>query len=100
MNHLAVVIHPADNVATAVVDLSAGDCVSFFVGQEVCECRLTESIPLGHKFALRALNVGENVVKYGEAIGSASAPIAKGEHVHVHNVESRRGRGDRSGDGA
>ncbi len=38
--------------------------------------------------------VGEEVRKYGEVIGLANAPISPGDHVHVHNVESQRGRGD------
>ncbi|MDR1603596.1 MAG: UxaA family hydrolase [Gracilibacteraceae bacterium] len=96
MNHRAVVIHPADNVATAVADLSAGENVSCFVGREVSACLLQDDIPLGHKFALTPLRVGEAVIKYGETIGAATAPIKVGTHVHVHNVESRRGRGDRS----
>jgi altronate dehydratase small subunit len=95
MNHLAVVIHPADNVATAVADLSAGKKVSYFVGQDVRECYLREDIPRGHKFALIDLRAGEAVIKYGETIGATVVPIAAGAHVHVHNVESQRGRGDR-----
>jgi altronate dehydratase small subunit len=41
-----------------------------------------------------AIGKGDDVVKYGEIIGRATADIAKGEHVHVHNIESLRGRGD------
>ena len=45
----------------------------------------------GHKYALRAIDVGENVVKYGMPIGHATAAIAKGEHVHVHNMATNLG---------
>ena len=42
----------------------------------------------GHKYALRDIAEGENVIKYGMPIGHATKPIAKGEHVHVHNVKT------------
>ena len=45
----------------------------------------------GHKYALRDIAEGENVVKYGMPIGHATKPIAKGEHVHVHNVKTNLG---------
>jgi altronate dehydratase small subunit len=91
---MAVVVQAADNVATAVADLSAGDKVSFFVGRDERECQLLEDIPRGHKFAIRDIAAGDNVIKYGEAIGAATAAIGAGRRAHVHNVESRRGRGD------
>jgi altronate dehydratase len=53
-------------------------------------------IPRGHKVALRAIRAGEPVVKYGHPIGAASVDIAPGDHVHIHNVSSGRGRGDLS----
>ena len=40
----------------------------------------------GHKYALRDIKKGENVIKYGNPIGHATADIKKGEHVHTHNV--------------
>jgi hypothetical protein len=49
-----------------------------------------QPIALGHKVALVDLAPGDAIVKYGEAIGVASAPIAKGNHVHVHNLASQR----------
>ena len=48
----------------------------------------TETIPAGHKFALRPIKCGEYVIKYGEIIGKATADIAEGEWVHTHNVKS------------
>jgi altronate dehydratase small subunit len=38
---------------------------------------------------------GDSIIKYGEVIGVATREIAPGQHVHVHNLESRRGRGDK-----
>jgi altronate dehydratase small subunit len=57
---------------------------------------LTTDIPYGHKVAVKPIAAGEAVIKHGEDIGVASAAIAIGDHVHVHNVESRRGRGDKA----
>ncbi|RLG06284.1 MAG: D-galactarate dehydratase, partial [Thaumarchaeota archaeon] len=51
-------------------------------------------IPFGHKLAIREIPRGEEIIKYGEVIGRATRDIEIGEHVHVHNVESLRGRGD------
>ena len=45
----------------------------------------------GHKYALRDLKSGENVIKYGMPIGHATCDIAKGEHVHTHNVATNLG---------
>jgi len=45
----------------------------------------------GHKYALRPIAAGEQVVKYGMPIGHATCPIAPGEHVHVHNVATNLG---------
>ncbi len=45
----------------------------------------------GHKYALRDIAAGENVVKYGMPIGHATRAIAKGEHVHVENVKTNLG---------
>ena len=42
----------------------------------------------GHKYALRAIKAGENVIKYGQPIGHATSDIAEGEHVHTHNVKT------------
>jgi altronate dehydratase small subunit len=57
---------------------------------------LGHDIPFGHKFALRPIPMGGSVIKYGEIIGVASQSIAPGDHVHVHNVDGTRGRGDGS----
>jgi (2R)-sulfolactate sulfo-lyase subunit alpha len=47
-------------------------------------------VPLGHKFALRDIDEGADVIEYGVRVAVASRPIRKGEHVHVHNVRSAR----------
>lgn len=87
----AIAISSQDNVATALEPLETGRVLDI-AGQ-----RITVGVPIprGHKIALRTIRAGEAVVKYGSPIGTATADIAPGMHVHTHNVESTRGRGDR-----
>jgi altronate hydrolase len=85
-----LVISPRDNVATALEPLSSGDLVDVAGGA----LRIGEAIPRGHKVALADISTGAAVIKYGSAIGMASAPIPAGAHVHTHNLASVRGRGD------
>jgi altronate dehydratase small subunit len=85
-------IDEQDNVATNVADeIPKGTQVD--VGAIVVET--LDDIPYGHKLALRAIPKGQDVIKYGLSIGSASQDIQPGRHVHVHNLESNRGRGDK-----
>jgi len=88
----AIVINENDNVATAIVPLNIGATVSLTAQGIIDKIRLVSSIPTGHKFALVAIPKGSDVIKYGEAIGQTTAPIAKGEYVHVHNVVGHRGK--------
>jgi altronate dehydratase small subunit len=90
----AVVIHPQDDVATAIEPLSAGQTAVMFVGDLVREVHIRQAIPVGHKFAINPVVFHGAVRKYGESIGRATAAIEVGDYVHVHNVESERGRGD------
>jgi altronate hydrolase len=75
-------LHPSDNVAIARVPLSAGQPVR--VGGR--EIHAAGPIPAGHKMALRKIDAGEHVIRYGCAIGRASVAIHPGEHVHSHNL--------------
>ena len=88
----AVLIDEKDNVATAIRDLSPNTKVSIQNGDERIQVALTQSIPFGHKFCVRRIPSGGEVVKYGEVIGTATADINPGDLVHVHNVRSERGR--------
>ena len=82
----ALVLDPADNVAVAVVALDEGERLELD-GQAVTTI---EPIRFGHKLALAPIPAGADVLKYHEVIGRASADIAPGAHVHVHNVVSAR----------
>ncbi|HLO96347.1 MAG TPA: UxaA family hydrolase, partial [Burkholderiaceae bacterium] len=77
-------LHPLDNVAVARVALPAGSEVQDADGTPL---PVRNAIAAGHKIALRPIAPGEVVLKYGQVIGLASAAIAAGEHVHVHNVQ-------------
>ena len=84
-----IVLHEADNVATALRSLDGStEVVVSGAGGESTALRLREAIPFAHKAALRPIPRGELVVKHGHPIGRATADIAAGEHVHVHNVVS------------
>jgi altronate dehydratase small subunit len=95
-----VVMKAGDNVATCLKDLAAGDTAQVSIAGAEMSIVLKNDIPFGHKIALKDIDTGGNVLKYAEVIGVASCPIAAGEHVHIHNVESIRARGDKleSGD--
>ncbi len=94
MRQSVLVLHPNDNVATALVDLEAGQTVTAQRAAGAVTVRAQEPVAFGHKLALAPLAAGAPVYKYGEVIGVAAADIPAGAHVHVHNVESQRGRGD------
>ena len=95
----ALIIHPSDSVATAIEDIAPGDTVRLLAvsGEEAgAPVVARQAIPFGHKLALRDLQEGEPVIKYGEVIGRTIAPVAAGEHMHVHNLRGLRGRGDQA----
>jgi altronate dehydratase small subunit len=90
----AIILNQRDNVATAVQDLEAGAEASVRLEREILRIRVGENIPYGHKFAVRPISRGEEILKYGQVIGRATREIPSGSHAHVQNIESLRGRGD------
>jgi altronate dehydratase small subunit len=84
-----------DNVAVCLSERNAGEVVEVGLSGEILRITLLDNIPFAHKFSLTDINTGETIIKYGEVIGMASTPIQEGQWVHVHNVESVRGRGDK-----
>lgn len=91
----AIKVHPADNVATVIETAPGGTRfqVTDKTGGDGLGLTSPGPVETGHKIALAALDTGDPIVKYGEIMGRATAPIAPGDHVHVHNVESNRGKG-------
>lgn len=67
----------SDNVVTAIAALDIGQ-----------EGAITQ-IPRGHKMATQDIPKGTPVYKYAQVIGYAGVDIAKGDHVHTHNLEFR-----------
>jgi (2R)-sulfolactate sulfo-lyase subunit alpha len=82
-----------DTVGVIVVEgLKAGTMMSGANTANNSTLRLKSrmAIPIGHKIALTDIKNGDTVRKYGQDIGKAVADIAKGEHVHVHNLKTKR----------
>lgn len=82
-----------DNVGVVVVEgVIAGTRMLCVVTADNSDFRLAakQDVPIGHKVALRDLKVGDTVVKYGQDIGRIVANVGKGEHVHTHNLKTKR----------
>jgi len=82
----------SDSVGVATQDIRKGQEVTGRFLDSGKEIRLVarSDIPLGHKIALRDHSVNDSVIKYGHDIGKVIQPILKGEHVHVHNLKTKR----------
>lgn len=93
---LAIKVNDNDNVATIFAkDVLNG--IKVEVRDKKGNSEMLDvigDIPYGHKIAVAEIAKGQPIIKYGESIGAASKPIKKGEYVHVHNLDSQRGRGD------
>lgn len=79
-----ILLHPDDNVVVCCRTIAAGEPVSLD-GETVAA---GGAVTLGHKLARRPIARGERIVKYGMPIGSATAPISRGEWIHMHNMKS------------
>ena len=80
----AIRLFPSDNILVLARSLNAGDEVLI----EGVAHKLQASLGLGHKIAAKNIATGEKILKYGAPIGSATADIQPGEHVHLHNMKS------------
>ena len=96
MHRRALIIHQDDNVANLIGPGTKGETVECTVEGEdkTVTVTLLDDIPSNHKFAPVDIKAGDPITKYGLNIGRASQDIATGQYVHVHNIESNRGRGD------
>lgn len=96
---LALKVNDKDNVATIFANGITGGTeveVRDKKGQSE-KVSVIGNVPYGHKIAVRDIKKDELIFKYGEEIGIATKDIKKGEYVHVHNLDSMRGRGDWEG---
>jgi altronate dehydratase small subunit len=90
-----VMMNADDKVAVALEDIPAGAIVQVTYQGSSYKIDVRDTIEFGHKFAVMAIGQGEDILKYGEVIGAATRDIIPGEHVHIHNLEGKRGRGDK-----
>ncbi|WP_367565786.1 UxaA family hydrolase [Lacrimispora sp.] len=77
-----------DNVATVLAEVKADEPVKLIGGREEEIVAAATDIPTGHKIALQDIGSGEKIIKYGVAIGRATANIPKGSWVHLHVIQS------------
>ena len=82
----------ADTVGVATVDITGGETVEgrTMDTHETVQIKALQDIPLGHKIALQNLKTGDTVMKYNQDIGKVVADIKAGEHVHIHNLKTKR----------
>jgi len=88
-----ILLHePDDDVGVAAMDLKAGEEIQAVTleGNPVAPITLVDDVPLGHKVAMRDMDEKKHIIEYGSEIGYASTAIAKGAHVHTHNIKSLR----------
>ena len=84
----AVIVQPIDSVVAAIEPIAKGGLVRYPGCKEPIV--VNQDIQIYHKVAITALKTGEDVIRYGEKIGVATADIAVGDHVHTHNLASVR----------
>ena len=94
MSNTDIIIHDEkDNVGVVVIEKVNKN--------QKCNCWIMENdksvniqsineIPLGHKIAMKDLGPGDTILKYGHDIGKVVKDIKKGDHVHVHNVKTKK----------
>lgn len=80
----AIILHPDDNVMVCTRAVRAGEAL--IVGGERIIAR--QAVGAGHKIARGEFAVGDKVIKYGMPIGSFTAPVTRGEWIHLHNMKS------------
>lgn len=82
-----------DSVGVVVVEgVKAGDTLTGWIMDQDRDMNVKamSDIPIGHKLAIKALEQGSTVIKYGVDIGKVVAAIKVGEHAHVHNIKTKR----------
>ncbi|MFB3829729.1 MAG: flagellar biosynthesis protein FlgA [Bryobacteraceae bacterium] len=94
MNTVHFIVHDEkDSVGVVVVEgVKAGDVLSGWIMDQdkTIEVQALDAIPIGHKLAIQALAENATAIKYGMDIGRTKAPIQVGQHVHIHNLATKR----------
>ncbi len=92
MIHFVVHSHNDSSGIAVVEGIEAGQILTGWVmdKDELINIPVSDAIPIGHKLALIDIPEGSTVIKYGHDIGRAVAPIKSGQHLHVHNVKTKR----------
>ena len=94
MSQPDLIIHDEkDNVGVVVIEPTkkGQDCSAWIMeNDKSVQIQSKDEIPLGHKIAMIDLNEGDTILKYGHDIGKVVKSIKKGEHVHVHNVKTKK----------
>jgi (2R)-sulfolactate sulfo-lyase subunit alpha len=94
MSHPDLIIHDEkDNVGVVVIETTkkSQDCDAWIMeNDKSVKVPSLNEVPLGHKIALKDLKEGDTILKYGHDIGKVVKAIKKGEHVHVHNVKTKK----------
>ena len=80
-------INENDNVIVALKEMKKGEKISL----ENTEIEALETIPAGHKMAVKDICEGADVIKYGFRIGTAKEDIKAGQWVHTHNIKTALG---------
>ncbi|MDI3530024.1 MAG: altronate dehydratase small subunit [Thermoanaerobacter sp.] len=85
----AIILDKKDNVATALLSIKKNDSVVIIYNNEIVTKVLAlDDIEIYHKIAIKPIQNGDKVYKYGEVIGRATNFIKVGQHVHINNIES------------
>ncbi len=94
MSQPDLIIHDEkDNVGVVVIETTkkGQECNAWIMeNDKTIKVSSTNEVPLGHKIALQDLREGDTILKYGHDIGKVVKPIKKGDHVHVHNVKTKK----------
>ena len=88
-----IVHDKTDTVGVMVVEnASSGENLTGWIMEtdETITVKALDSVPLGHKIALKDIPSGDTILKYGHDVGRAVSAIGKGHHVHVHNMKTKR----------
>ena len=79
-----LLLHPDDNVLVCRQHAFRGQSITL----DDQTVTLPDEIQVGHKIARRDLKAGDKIIKYGASIGSMKADVARGAHIHMHNMQS------------